>query len=79
MARYSVFAIARHAASWHQGWEKAWRSPEPKGEYDVIVIGGGGHGNAELRPRSDLAAGRACVGSVDLHHPVRNQRLNTCA
>ena len=46
MARYSVFAIARHAASWHQGWEKAWRSPEPKAEYDAIVIGGGGHGLA---------------------------------
>ncbi len=30
----------------HQGWEQAWRSPDPKPEYDVIIIGGGGHGLA---------------------------------
>ena len=46
MKRYSVFAIARQALSWHQGWEKAWASPEPKKRYDAIIIGAGGHGLA---------------------------------
>ncbi|MFX5522409.1 FAD-dependent oxidoreductase, partial [Acinetobacter baumannii] len=27
-------------------WRKAWRKPEPRGSYDVVVIGGGGHGLA---------------------------------
>jgi sarcosine oxidase subunit beta len=46
MKRYSAFAIAREAARYHQGWERAWRSPEPKKKYDVIVVGAGGHGLA---------------------------------
>ena len=46
MKRYSAFAIAREAARYHEGWERAWRSPEPKAQYDVIVIGAGGHGLA---------------------------------
>ena len=46
MKRYSAFAIAREAARYHTGWERAWRSPEPKKEYDVIIIGAGGHGLA---------------------------------
>ncbi|MFB2531165.1 sarcosine oxidase subunit beta family protein [Paracoccus sp. p4-l81] len=46
MRRYSVFAIAREALRFHQGWEKAWRSPQPKARYDVIVVGAGGHGLA---------------------------------
>ncbi|ARC88946.1 sarcosine oxidase subunit beta family protein [Rhodovulum sp. MB263] len=46
MKRYSAFAIAREAASYHAGWERAWTSPEPKARYDVIVVGAGGHGLA---------------------------------
>ena len=46
MRRYSAFAIAREAARHHQGWERAWRSPEPKKRYQAIVVGGGGHGLA---------------------------------
>ncbi|MEI4470752.1 sarcosine oxidase subunit beta family protein [Frigidibacter sp. MR17.24] len=46
MKRYSVFAVAREALNWHQGWEKAWKSPEPKRRYDAIIIGAGGHGLA---------------------------------
>ena len=46
MKRYSAFAIAKEAFSYHQGWERAWRSPAPKERYDVIVIGAGGHGLA---------------------------------
>ena len=29
MKRYSAFAIAREATRYHQGWERAWRAPEP--------------------------------------------------
>jgi sarcosine oxidase subunit beta len=46
MKRYSAFAIAREAIRYHSGWERAWRSPEPKKKYDVIIIGAGGHGLA---------------------------------
>ncbi|MEO0486065.1 MAG: sarcosine oxidase subunit beta family protein [Pseudomonadota bacterium] len=46
MKRYSVFAVAREALRFHSGWERAWRSPEPKKAYDVIIIGAGGHGLA---------------------------------
>ena len=42
--RYSVFSLMRNAMSRHQDWQPAWRSPDPKREYDVIIIGGGGHG-----------------------------------
>ena len=46
MKRYSVFAIAREAMRYHTGWERAWRSPQPKKKYDVIIVGAGGHGLA---------------------------------
>ncbi|MBW7922909.1 MAG: sarcosine oxidase subunit beta family protein [Rubellimicrobium sp.] len=46
MKRYSVFAIAREGLRYHQGWERAWRSPAPQKRYDTIIIGAGGHGLA---------------------------------
>ena len=46
MSRYSIFTLARNALTFHKGWEKAWRSPEPKPEYDVVIVGAGGHGLA---------------------------------
>ena len=49
MKRYSVFAIAREALRFHQGWERAWRSPVPKKSYDVVIVGAGGHGLATAR------------------------------
>ena len=44
MQRYSVFSLLRNALSYHEKWQQAWRSPEPKRQYDVVIIGGGGHG-----------------------------------
>jgi methylglutamate dehydrogenase subunit A len=43
---YSIFSLARNAATYHQNWPLAWRSPAPRPRYDAIVIGGGGHGLA---------------------------------
>jgi len=46
MTRYSAFAVVREALSHHKGWGRAWRAPEPKKRYDVIIVGAGGHGLA---------------------------------
>jgi sarcosine oxidase subunit beta len=45
-ARYSIFSLVRNALSHHEDWPEAWRSPEPKASYDVVIVGGGGHGLA---------------------------------
>jgi len=44
--RYSIFSLARNAISRHRDWPRAWRSPDPKPGYDVVIVGGGGHGLA---------------------------------
>jgi methylglutamate dehydrogenase subunit A len=44
--RYSVFKLVRQALQGHRGWAPVWRDASPKPAYDVIVIGGGGHGLA---------------------------------
>ena len=46
MKRYSIFSLARNALTGHKDWQAVWRSPEPKPDYDVIVLGAGGHGLA---------------------------------
>ncbi|MEL7255247.1 MAG: sarcosine oxidase subunit beta family protein [Pseudomonadota bacterium] len=46
MKRYSAFAVAKEALKNHLGWERAWKSPEPRQRYDAIIIGAGGHGLA---------------------------------
>ncbi|MDE2447036.1 MAG: FAD-dependent oxidoreductase, partial [Alphaproteobacteria bacterium] len=44
--KYSIFSLARHALRPSEPWPEAWAKPEPKSSYDVIIIGGGGHGLA---------------------------------
>ncbi len=46
MQKFSIWSLLRNSVSYHEGWQKQWRSPEPKREYDAIVVGGGGHGLA---------------------------------
>jgi len=46
LKRYSFLSLARQALSGHKGWPAIWRSPELKKNYDVLIIGAGGHGLA---------------------------------
>ncbi|RDL44450.1 sarcosine oxidase subunit beta [Marinomonas piezotolerans] len=46
MQQYSGFGLLKHSLSHHENWQRVWRNPTPKKKYDVIIIGGGGHGLA---------------------------------
>jgi sarcosine oxidase subunit beta len=44
MKGYSAFSLVRNALHGHRHWKPLWRNPEPASSYDVVIIGGGGHG-----------------------------------
>src|SRR5947199_6567954 len=46
MRRFSLRTLLAEAATGHRGWERQWRSPEPKAAYAAVIVGGGGHGLA---------------------------------
>ena len=46
MKKYSVFSLLKNAFNHHEDWDVAWRDPEPKKQYEAVIIGGGGHGLA---------------------------------
>ncbi len=43
---YSLLTLARQALRGHRGWQPVWRDAAPRQSYDVIIVGGGGHGLA---------------------------------
>lgn len=42
--RFSGFRVLKEGLTGNKGWTAHWRDPEPKAEYDIVIIGGGGHG-----------------------------------
>jgi heterotetrameric sarcosine oxidase beta subunit len=44
--QYSVFSLLKNALTGHRHWQPAWRDPQPRAHYDVVIVGGGGHGLA---------------------------------
>ena len=43
---YSIFSLIKHALTGHQNWRPTWRKAAPKPQYDIVIVGGGGHGLA---------------------------------
>ncbi|NGY04127.1 sarcosine oxidase subunit beta family protein [Solimonas terrae] len=44
--RYSALTLARNALTGHRQWQPMWRDAQPQPHYDVVIVGGGGHGLA---------------------------------
>ncbi|MDW3222450.1 MAG: sarcosine oxidase subunit beta family protein [Paracoccaceae bacterium] len=42
--KFSGLRVLREGLTGNKGWAPHWRNPEPKAEYDALIIGGGGHG-----------------------------------
>lgn len=42
--RYSALKIFTEGLRGNKGWKPVWREPDPKPEYDIVIVGGGGHG-----------------------------------
>lgn len=46
MQRFSIWSLLKNSLDYHESWQRQWRSPQPRSAYDVIIVGGGGHGLA---------------------------------
>jgi sarcosine oxidase subunit beta len=46
MSRYSFWRLALHAMQGHRRWPRVLSDSEPKRTYDIVIVGGGGHGLA---------------------------------
>ncbi len=46
MRGYSALRLVVEGLRGHTGWQPAWRNAAPKPRYDVVIVGGGGHGLA---------------------------------
>ena len=43
---FSGFRVIKEALTGHRGWGPLWRDPSPRAQYDIVIVGGGGHGLA---------------------------------
>ena len=46
MTRFNAWNVFKNGFTGQKNWDRQWRDPEPKKEYDIIIIGGGLHGLA---------------------------------
>ena len=60
--RYSAFSLLVNALNGQRGWTPMWREPAAKPAYDVVIVGGGGHGLATAYSPCQGARHRECRG-----------------
>ena len=67
--RYSIFSLLRQSLGAHRGWPPVWRDAAPRSGYEIIIIGGGGHGLAtahylaKIHGITDVAVlEKGCIG-----------------
>lgn len=79
MPRYSLLSLIGQGLGGHLGWRPAWRKAEPGREYDIVIIGGGGHGLAAAHYLAKLHdVGRIAVlerGAIGLGNAGRNTTI----
>ena len=46
MQHFSALSLIAKGLRGHIGWRRQWRAASPKDSYDVVIVGGGGHGLA---------------------------------
>ena len=46
MTRFNAWNVFKNGFTGKKSWDRQWRDPEPKKEYDIIIVGGGLHGLA---------------------------------
>ena len=44
MTHFSAFALLKNALTGNKSWDQQWPDSQPKAEYDVVIVGAGGHG-----------------------------------
>jgi sarcosine oxidase subunit beta len=74
--RYSLLNLVRNGLSGHRHWSPAWRFPEPRRAYDIVIVGGGGHGLATAYYLAKLHGARSVAvvdkGPIGLGNTGRN-------
>ena len=71
MDRYSAFRLLKEGLAGHAGWRPAWRSPQPKPRYDVVVVGGWMHNPQPNAPCAASLVGRTVT--VRLAKPLSDR------